>query len=132
MGVKIRAAKKVSLVIFKASIDASSMLDAYVKILNDLRRRRMEGETLAGYNILNLSSTIRLENGEAGYIKTKIAFLISRMVRFGLVFLCAVPSGPRDIDQHDYPSSLAANLPIIVIGATDRNDGKTFSWSSGG
>lgn len=128
MGVKSRAAKKVSLVIFKASIDVSSTLDAYVKILNDLRRRRMEGETLAGYNILNLSSSVRLENGEAGYIKTKTAFLISRMVkRFGLVFLCAVPSGPRDTDQHNYPSSLAANLPIIVVGATDPNDGKTFS-----
>lgn len=47
-GVESGVAKKVSLVIVKATIDLSSTLDAYVKILNDLRRRQMEGEKIAG------------------------------------------------------------------------------------
>lgn len=131
-GVKSGVAKKASLVIVKTMPEMSSVLDAFVKLLNDLRQRQNSGEALPGYNVLNISWTMRFRNGRGGLIIHKLTTLITKMItQYGLVIVCASPAGPRINDQFEFPSSLADYLPIIVVGAADPETGKTYSWSIG-
>lgn len=131
-GVESGVAKKASLVIVKAMPEMSSSLDAFVKVLNDLRQRQMDGESLPGYNVLNISWTLRFKDGGGGLIIDKMRSLVSKMIMlYGLVIVCSSLSGPRTVGQFNFPSSLSDYLPIIVVGAADSRNGKTLSWSSG-
>ena len=130
-GVKSGVAKKASLVIVKAMPEMSSSLDVLVKVLNDLRTRALGGESLPGYNVLNISWGIGFREGEGGLIQHRLTYLISKMIlTYGLVIVCAASKGPMTRHNFEFPSSLADSLPILLVGAADPKSGATFSWSS--
>lgn len=131
-GVESGVAKKASLVIVKAMPEMSSSLDALTKVVNDLRKRHLDGETLPGYNVLNIAWRLKFRQGKGELIQETLTSLISKMIKvYGLVIVCAASKGPISIHKFDFPSSLAMDLPIIEVGAADSKNGETFPWSIG-
>lgn len=131
-GVESGVAKKASLVIVKAMPEMSSSLDALMKVINDLRKRDLGGESLPGYNVLNIAWRIGFRQGEGSLIQETLTSLISKMIfLYGLVIVCAASKGLISVHKFDFPSSLAASLPIIEVGAADSKSGETFPWSIG-
>lgn len=130
-GVESGVAKKASLVIVQMTLEISSLLDALTKVINDLRKRDLAGEPLPGYNVLSISWWVGFRRGEGQLIQETLTTFISKMVRlYGLVIVCAASKDSTNIQDFDFPSSLAGNLPIIVVGAVDPKNGETFPWSS--
>lgn len=131
-GVESGVAKKASFVIVKAMPAMSSSLDALTKVANDLRKRQLDGETLPGYNVLNIVWRLKFRQGKGELIQETPTSLISKMIKvYGLVIVCAASKGPISINKFDFPSSLAMDLPIIEVGAADSKNGETFPWSIG-
>lgn len=134
-GVNFGVAKKASLIIVRLKMNASSMLSGYVKVLNDLRRRKKAGERIQGYNIVTTSVNAVIGPGsEWKTTLTTMTSLISAIINlYGVVFVCAAGNrGPEDLGKNVVPASLSQKLPIITVGSVDPATGVRRPSSPGG
>lgn len=134
-GVNFGVAKKASLIIVRIKMNASSMLSAYVQVLNDLRRRKKAGERIPGYNIVTTSVNAVIGSGSGWKTTlTTLTSLISAIINlYGIVFVCAAGNrGPEDLGNNVVPASLSQKLPIITVGSVDPATGVRRPTSPGG
>lgn len=105
---------KASLIIVKQGLTPSSLLDAMVKVNNDLRRRARAGERVAGYNVIRTQTgSPRMDK----YSIIKIKYLILKYVeQYGVIFVCT----PANFAGHiNVPVFFSPKLPIISVGSVD-------------
>lgn len=130
-GVDYGVAKKASLIIVKINTKwLSSGLDGLVLILNDLRRRKKEGEYIPGYNVVSMQSALKNSLADR-YSTDTFKYLISELInQYGIILVCAAGNGGGKIDS--IPPTFSPKMPIIVVGAVSPHTGATLPFSNRG
>lgn len=130
-GIEYGVAKKASLIMVKIAKVCHSLLEALVRILNDLRRRKQLGENIAGYNVITIQQQTVAGKKVSKLTTTLMKILISTiMEKYAVVIVCAAGNDAREVDS--LPSSFSPQLPIIVVGGVDPDTGdRTMSSNFG-
>ena len=130
-GIKYGVAKKASLIMVKINKVCGSLLEALVRILNDLRRRKKAGEKIAGYNVITIqhrtAAGSKVPNLTTALMKSLISAI---MEKYAVVIVCAAGNEAREVDS--LPSSFSPMLPLIVVGGVDPNTGDRTRYSNFG
>lgn len=130
-GIKYGVAKKASLTMVKISKVCHSMLEALVRILNDLRRRRKAGENIAGYNVITIQHRTEVGRKVPKLTTALMKYLISAiMKKYAVVIVSAAGNDAREVDS--LPSSFSPMLPLIVVGGVDPDTGDRTMYSNFG
>lgn len=130
-GIKYGVAKKASLIMVKIAKVCHSMLEALVRILNDLRRRRKAGENIAGYNVITIQHRTAVGRKVPKLTTALMKLLISAiMEKYAVVIVCAAGNDAREVDS--LPSSFSPMLPLIVVGGVDPDTGDRTMYSNFG
>lgn len=121
-GIEYGIAKKASLIMVKIAKVCHSLLEALVRILNDLRRRKLAGEDIAGYNVITIQQHTGVGKKVLTLTTTLMKILISAiMEKYAVVVVCAAGNDSREVDS--LPSSFSPKLPLIVVGGVDPDTG---------
>lgn len=130
-GIKYGVAKKASLIMVKIAKVCHSLLEALVRILNDLRRRKQMGENIAGYNVITIQQQTGAGRKVSKLTTTLMKTLISTiMEKYAVVIVSAAGNDAREVDS--LPSSFSPQLPLIVVGGVDPDTGdRTMSSNFG-
>lgn len=130
-GVDYGVAKKASLIIVKINTKwLSSGLDGLVLVLNDLRRRKKDGEYIPGYNIVSMQSALKNSLADR-YSTDTLKYLISELINmYGIILVCAAGNGGGKIDS--IPPTFSPKMPIIVVGAVSPHTGANLPFSNRG
>ncbi|KAL0934046.1 subtilisin-like protease [Colletotrichum truncatum] len=132
-GPKYGVAKKVNLVIVKASTQASDTDDALDRIVEDVRLKKLQGRA-----IVNLSRC--RENSTSEFSKRTMREYINEMIAEDIIVIAAagndnrpeIAKGAPAADVNSWPGLMAEDgVPVINVGAVD-NTGKNASFSQGG
>lgn len=131
-GFNLGVDKDLHIIIVKFSGRKSSALEALLYIQEDLARRTGGGESLKGFVVINFS----FGWGDPGQMtEVKLNTAIKELLKDyqAIIFVPAGEDGTgtnRPIDS--WPALFADLLPLIVVGAVDPANGKTYPWSPGG
>ena len=139
-GKKFGSAKLASLIIVKVIPALSSILDAFAKIIRDLRSRTMAGENLRGYTVVTIS-VLWSPPKVPGITERRFEGMLETLLNEFQVVL-TVAAGNSNFKSRSrvhidlWPSMLSLKYPIITVGAVRSEEGqyygKRFDWSKGG
>lgn len=120
------------MIIVKFDGRKSGVLEALLYIQENLARRAVGGETLKGFVVINLSIGW---GGPGQETEVKLNTLIKELIKDyqAIIVVAAGEDGTgtnRAIES--WPALFAGLLPLIVVGAVNPTNGKTYPWSPGG
>ena len=121
-GIEYGVAKKALLIMVKIAKVCHSLLEAFVRILNDIRRRKKAGENIAGYSVITIQQQTGAGRKVSKLTTTLMKILLSTiMEKYAVVVVCAAGNDAREVDS--LPSSFSPMLPLIVVGGVDPDTG---------
>lgn len=131
-GFKLGVDKDPSMIMVKFDGRKSGALEALLYIQENLARRAAGGETLKGFVVINLSFGW---GGPGQQTEVKFNIVIKELINDyqAIIVVAAGEDGTgtnRAIES--WPALFADLLPLIVVGAVDPTNGKTYPWSPGG
>lgn len=131
-GFNLGVDKDPHIIMVKFAGQKSDALEALLYIQEDLARRAAGGETLEGFVVINLSFGW---GGPGQETEVKVNTVIKELIKdYQAVIIVAAGEDGTGTNRpiESWPALFADLLPLIVVGAVNPANGKTYPWSPGG
>ncbi|KAL0944710.1 exo-beta-glucanase [Colletotrichum truncatum] len=126
------SAKRANLVVVRVSLDPFSMSKGWQAVRDDIKAKGLQGKAVLSTSTGGWLAESADENDKEG-MYSMYRTLIRGITRLDVPIVCAAGNDAKKgiMEPHSMPALLSREMPIIVVGSTDR-EGKPTTFSQRG